>query len=310
VKLDKGTLITLTMNTSRFAALITLCITVAAGVYFIVQSMPYGETTPSIVRVGVLPDMREEKLRQRYEPLLDYLAEETSLDFKLVLPSDYTELVRLFGEHQIDLAYFGGFTYLQAHIMDQAEPLVMRDVDTRFTSLFLVSQDNKAHDLAEFKGKVFSFGSRLSTSGHLMPRHFMLTEQQIIPEEFFSEVRYSGAHDKTAYLVRDGEVDLGVSNSEIIMNMFRDGRLEENDLRVLSETPPYPDYVWVVHHYLNEDIKTRLRDAFLGLDMGDAAHSRILAGLGAKSFLPARFREFLPLKRVADDLGMLDLKRR
>jgi phosphonate transport system substrate-binding protein len=298
------------MNTSRFAALITLCITIAASIYFTLQPMHYRETTPSIVRVGILPDMSEENIRQRYDPLLDYLSEETGLEFRLVLPSDYDELVQLFGEHELDLAYFGGLTYVQAHANYQAEPLVMRDVDTRFTSLFLVSQDNQAHDLADFKGKVFSFGSRLSTSGHLMPRHFMLTEEQIIPEEFFSTVRYSGAHDKTAYLVRDGEVDLGVANSEIIMSMFREGRLKENDLRVLSETPPYPDYVWVVHDDLDEDIKTQLRDAFLGLDTDDADHTRLLAGMGAKTFLPAGHREFLPLTRIAHDLGMLGTERR
>ena len=69
-----------------------------------------------------------------------------------------------------------------------------------------------------------------------MPRHFMCSDKQIIPEVFFSEVHYSGAHDKTAYLVRDGTIDLGVANSEIIKKMIRDGRLKENDVRVLWET--------------------------------------------------------------------------
>lgn len=292
------------MKTIWLALLIVIC-AVAAGTYFVVQPTFHQEATPSILRVGVLPDESLETLHQRYDPLLAHLSAETGIDFKLVLPSDYSELVRLFRDHEVDMAYFGGLTFVQAHIFHHAEPLVMRDVDTRFTSWFLVKEDDPAHDLADFKGKIFTFGSRMSTSGHLMPRHFMHTEKHIIPEGFFTEVRYSGAHDKTAYLVRDGEVDLGVANSEIIRTMLRDGRLKENDIRVLWETPPYPDYVWAVHDHFGEGIKMKLRDAFLGLDANIAVHGKILTGMGAEAFLPAGTNDFLPLKRVAETLGLL-----
>ncbi len=293
------------MKTNWFALLLVLCI-VAVSIYFIIQPKFHYEATPSVLRVGVLPDESVEALHQRYDPLLSHLSAETRLDFRLVPPSDYGELVRLFRDHEVDLAYFGGLTFVQAHIFHHAEPLVMRDVDTRFTSWFLVRDGDPAHGLADFKDKVFTFGSRLSTSGHLMPRYFMQTEKQIIPEEFFTEVSYSGAHDKTAYLVRDGTVDMGVANSEIIKTMLRDGRLKEKEVRVLWETPPYPDYVWAVHDHFNEDIKTQLRDAFLRLDADYAVHDKVLAGMGAGAFFPAGTSDFLPLKGVAKTLGLLD----
>ncbi len=292
------------MKKNWFALLLILCI-VAAGIYFIIQTKFYHEATPSVLRVGVLPDESVEALHMRYDPLLAHLSAETGLDFKLILPSDYSELVRLFRDHEVDLAYFGGLTFVRAHLLHHAESLVMRDVDTRFTSWFLVKDGDPANGLEDFKGKVFTFGSRLSTSGHLMPRHFMQTEKQIIPEEFFAEVRYSGAHDKTAYLVRDGEIGLGVANSEIIKTMLRDGRLKENEIRVLWETPPYPDYVWAVHDHFKEGFKTRLRDAFLVLDADDAVHGKILAGMGAGAFFPAGTSDFLSLKGVAEILGLL-----
>ncbi|MCP4379652.1 MAG: phosphate/phosphite/phosphonate ABC transporter substrate-binding protein [bacterium] len=185
------------MNTTRFVLLTILCIT-AASVYIIVQPTFRQEDAPSILRVGVLPDESVEALHQRHDALLGHLSAETRIDFELVLPPDYKELVRLFGNREVDLVYFGGLTFLRANLFHRAEPLVMRDVDSRFTSWFLVKDGDPAHDVVDFKGKAFAFGSRLSTSGHLMPRHFMKTEKHIIPEEFFSEVRYSGAHDKTA----------------------------------------------------------------------------------------------------------------
>lgn len=292
------------MKNIGFAMLVVFC-TVVAGIYYIVQPSLHDEMRPSVIRVGVLPDDGELSLHQRYDPLLQYLSAKTGLDFKLVIPSDYAQLVQLFREHEVELAYFGGLTFLRAHHFDNAEALVMRDVDTRFTSWFLVRESEPGNELADFEGKRFAFGSRLSTSGHLMPRHFMMTEKMIVADAFFSELHYSGAHDKTAYMVRDAEVDVGVANSNIIKSMIRDGRLKKNDLRVLWVTPPYPDYVWAMHDHIAEDIKTQIRDAYLGLDGKDADSARILEGLGAKVFLPAGISDFLPLKEVADSFGLL-----
>jgi len=289
------------MKSSWFALLIVIVTVIAASTYYSVQPMlvHFHETTPSVVRIGVLPDMSKKDLHQRFDPLLKYLSEETGLDFKLVLPADYQDLLHLFRVKEVDLAFFGGLTFVRAHTFYQAEPLVMRDVDSRFTSVFLVNNSDLASELADLKGRSLAFGSRLSTSGHLMPRHFMQNEKHIIPEEFFGKVVYSGAHDKTAYMVRDGEADIGVVNAEIINSMFRDGRLQQKDLRILWETPPFPDYVWAVPRNLNENIKTQLRDAFLKLNLNDTYHSKILASVGARNFLPAGIRVFLPLQRVA-----------
>ena len=152
----------------------------------------------------------------------------------------------------------------------------------------------------------FGFGSKLSTSGHLMPRYFMKSELQISPETFFSVVDYSGSHDKTAIKVRDGLVDLGVANSIIIKRMIAEGRLEKSELQIIWETPPFINYVWAVQKTLDEDLKNRIRDVFLGLDASKPNHKTILSHLGAMSFLPAGKRDFLSLERTARELGMLE----
>jgi phosphonate transport system substrate-binding protein len=164
-----------------------------------------GEIALSSLRISILPDEGREKLIERYTPLFEYLARETGIPYELIIPETYGELLELFHAKKIDLAYFGGFTFVKANVIDNAVPLVMRDVDTRFTSYFLVKGDHPAENISDFKGKRFSFGSSLSTSGHLMPRYF-LKEMDIIPEVFFSDTRYSGKHDLTAYWVRDGLV--------------------------------------------------------------------------------------------------------
>ena len=284
--------------------LVLLCV-FAVSAYFIMQPGLLHSVTPAVLRVGILPDSSVDNLHQRYDPLLDYLSAETGLEYKLVLPENYAALIRLFRDKEVDLAYFGGFTFVRAQTFYGASPLVMREIDTRFTSLFLVGGDDSALDLADFKDKTFSFGSELSTSGHLMPRYFLQVEKQIVPEQFFSEIHYSGAHDKTAYLVRDGKVDLGVANAEIIIAMIKDGRLKQGEIRTFWQTPPYPDYVWAVHDNLDEDVITPLRNAFLKLDMNNKHHNKVLSRLGARFFLPAAASDFTRLKSVAESLGLL-----
>jgi phosphonate transport system substrate-binding protein len=263
--------------------------------------------TPSLtsLRIGILPDESKEKLVTSYTPLFKHLSKETGIPYRLVIPQSYKHLLELFENGKVDLAYFGGYTFVKANATSAAQPLVMRDIDTHFTSIFLIKTDNKSHSLSQFKGKPLSFGSRLSTSGHLMPRFFISNQFKQQPENFFSKVLYSGKHDKTAYWVRDGVVDVGVANSAIIEKMFQDGRLLKNELRVLVETPAYPDYVWAVQAGINNNDRDKIKTAFLQLSINNTEHSKILKGVLAEKFVGARVKDFAQLKQIAQDLDLL-----
>ncbi len=254
-----------------------------------------------ILRIGVLPDESVEALRERYDPLLEFLAHETGFVCQLVVPDSYQDLLNKFGAGQLDLAYFGGVTFVKAQSAYDAIPVVMRDVDSRFTSVLLVAGDSTDDTLGELKGKRFSFGARLSTSGHLMPRHFLQSEYDITPEEYFGSVRYSGQHDRTAYWVRDGEVEAGVVNTEIVQRMLTDGRLQAGDIRTIWTTPSYADYVWAAHPQVSEVRRERIQDAFLKLSLDNPGEASILVKLGAAAFYPASTKDFSMLGAVMSD---------
>ena len=254
------------------------------------------------LRVGILPDEGEEILRKRYTPLFEYLSQETGRPYELIIPNSYEDLLRNFGEGQIDLAYFGGVTFVKANSEYDAVPLVMRDVDSRFTSVLVVAGDKTFEEL---RGKRFSFGSRLSTSGHLMPRHFLQVERGVIPEQYFRSIKYSGKHDRTAYWVRDGEVDAGIVNSEIIRKMIADGRLRPGDIRIIWTTPPYPDYVWALHPRTHPVDRERIQQAFLKLSVDNSRHETILSNMSTAGFYPASVGDFSILKQVIASLGEL-----
>ena len=263
------------------------------------------EPLPPILRIGLLPDENREEQQRRFEPLLQHLSKRLDMRCDLVFSDNYDDLIEKFGEHEVDIAYFGGLTFVKAKMAYNAKPLVMRDIDIRFTSYFVTKAEGSARTINDYKGKRIAFGSRLSTSGHLMPRHF-LELHDIVPETYFREVHYSGTHDKTIEMVAQGKADVGAVNSEIFRAMLANGRINEETIKILWETHPYSNYVWVVQSNLSERARTKLRDAFLVLSPNNEEHSAILSNFGAGGFLPATVEMFFDLEKIAMKLGTLE----
>ena len=257
--------------------------------------------TPAKLRIGVLPDQDAAILKSRYSPLISYLKTRLQTEVELVVPDTYQGLVLEFGSRKIDMGLFGGTTFVASLVRHDAVPLVLRDVDLKFSTYFVAAQANPSTKLRDFRDRRFSFGVKASTSGHLMPRHFM-QQDGIEPEQFFSDVRYSGGHDKTIKHVLDGSIDLGAVNAEVVKTMLRDGRLRPGVLKIVWETPPYADYVWAVQSDMDQTTRIRLQDAFLALSTMREADARILEPMGTKGFLPARREDFTSLIAIMANL--------
>ena len=262
--------------------------------------------SPERIVVAVLPDQDADALRAIHAPLLDHLAESTGLDFDLVVPDDYADMVERWVAGEFHMGWFGALTYLQARERAGATPLAMRDVDLRFRSVFLVAADSDAMRVEDLEGARLSFGSNSSTSGHLMPRHF-LGLREITPEEFFGEVQFAGSHDAAAGRVQDGVADVAAVNGQIAARMFADGSLDSTRVRILWETPPYHDYLWAVRSDLPEDVAAAILDGLIRLDPGSAADRAIIEGYGAVGFVPAMDVDFQLLESVARSMGMLEV---
>lgn len=232
--------------------------------------------TLSSLRIGILPDQSAKDLYRQYNPLFNYLSDELNVPFELTIPHSYDELLQLVVEKKLDLVYLGGVTFLKAYHEIGVIPLVMRDLDTRFSSYFIVNAKNMTKELKEFEGKTISFGSRLSTSGHFMPRYFLGNQGIADPDSFFSRVEYSNAHDETVYKVASNKVDLGAVSSIVVDQMLRDGRLEYGQVRILNRTPTYVDYVWALNPDLNDEAIIKIRDAFMMLSIDNPRHKNTL----------------------------------
>ncbi|MDJ0758940.1 MAG: phosphate/phosphite/phosphonate ABC transporter substrate-binding protein [Woeseiaceae bacterium] len=254
-------------------------------------------SAPETLVVSVLPDQSREELTSRFAPLMSYLEATTGQSLTLVLADDYATLLQSFIDGEVHLAFFGGATFVQAEAAVNADPLVMRDTDIAFRSCYVTRDDDPRSSLEDYRGGSFSFGSSLSTSGHLMPRYFM-QRFGVIPEQLFSSIEHSRTHFETAQKVVSGSVEIGVMNCSILEEALSAGTLSDDQIRILAKTPAYVNYTWAIQDHINEDLKTALVDAFLALDIARAEHEAILMPLRAHVFLPAGHADFEDIRRA------------
>ena len=111
--------------------------------------------------------------------------------------------------------------------------------------------------------------SQSSTSGHLMPRSFLL-DAGVNPDKDFRRVAFSGAHDATIAAVASGKVQAGALNISVWEKFVADGKVDTSKVRAFYTTPPYYDYNWTVHADMPAALREKLTAALLALDPATA----------------------------------------
>jgi len=257
------------------------------------------------LRISSIPDEAPTELQRKFTPVAKYLEKETGMKVSYVPVSDYAAVVEALATNKIDLAWLGGFTYVQARIRTNgtAIPIVQREEDTKFISRFVTS-DPTVKTLADLKGKTFAFGSPASTSGHLMPRYFLL-QDKVNPDRDFKTIAFSGNHDATAAFVASGKVQAGVLNASVWDRLVEQKKIDLSRVRVFATTPPYYDYNWTVRGTLDAATVKKLTDAFLKLDPNNAEHKEVLAVQRATRFVATRPANYDGIEQAAKAAGLL-----
>ncbi|MNR04293.1 Phosphate-import protein PhnD precursor [compost metagenome] len=218
--------------------------------------------------------------------------------------ADYAAVVESLASDRLDMAWLGGFTFVQTRLKTgNAIPLVQREQDEKFTSKF-ISADPAVKSLQDLKGKTFAFGSVSSTSGSLMPRYFM-QKDGIVPEQYFSRVAYSGAHDATVAWVQAGKVDGGVLNASVWQKLVDAGKVDTAKVKVFATTPTYYDYNWTVRGTLDPALAEKIKQAFLALDPANPEHKAILDLQAASRFIPTKPENYEGIEEAARSAGLL-----
>jgi phosphonate transport system substrate-binding protein len=258
-----------------------------------------------VLKVSAIPDEAPTELQRKFAPLGKYLEQKTGARVEFTPVTDYAATVEGLAAKKIDMVWYGGFTFVQARLRTggTALPLVQREEDEKFRSVFITRAGSGIRELKDLKGRNFSFGSVSSTSGHLMPRHFLL--QNGIDPDKDMRIAFSGAHDATAFQVALGKVDAGALNISVWEKLVEEKRIDPARVTVFYTTPPYHDYNWTVRGDLDPALRERIRQAFLDLDPENPAHAQILKLQRASRFVPTRPENYQGIEAAARSAGLL-----
>ncbi len=260
---------------------------------------------PAVLRVSAIPDEAPTELQRKFKPLGDYLSRQVGMEVKFIPVTDYPATVEGLASGQLDLVWYGGFTFVQARRRTgTAIPLVQREEDARFHSKFITRPGSGIAKLEDLKGKNVAFGSPSSTSGHLMPRWFLL-QAGVDPDKDLAKYAFSGAHDVTARWVETGKVDAGALNESVWQKLVDEKKVDTSKVVVFYTTPDFFDYNWTVRGDLDPKVVEKLRAAFLALDPAVPEHKAILDLQRTKKFIPTAPENYRMIEEAAKEAGLL-----
>ena len=267
-----------------------------------------GEPVAPLV-ISAIPDQDPEKLNRLYASVADYLTGELNVPIVYKPVTDYAASVTGFKVGDLDLVWYGGLTGVQARLqLPGAMAIAQRDIDEKFTTVFIANKASGITDLAGLKGHTFTFGSESSTSGRLMPQYF-LQENGVALSDLAGEPGFSGSHDKTIELVTAGAYDAGALNAQVWKSRVAEGKVDLNLVDVFFTTPAYYDCHWVLSpgavERFGADFPDRVLAALMGLDPAVASEKAILDLFGAQKFIPTANENYAAIEAIGREIGLI-----
>ena len=275
-------------------------------VCFLLVSTTISLSAQTVLRVTTIPEEAATEQIRKFGPLTKYLERTVGMKVDFVPVNDYPAAVEALVNKQVELVWFGGFTYVQAQIRSGGKiiPIAQREEDTSFRSVFITQTNSGIKRLTDLKGKQVSFGSPSSTSGHAMPRSFLL-DAGIDPEKDFKRVAYSGAHDATIAAVVNGRVDAAALDITVWRKFVSENKVDTTKVDVFFTSPPFYNYNWSVHADMPAAQREKITAALLNLNMNNPEGKEILTLNRATKYIPTKPENYKGLENAARNIGLI-----
>jgi phosphonate transport system substrate-binding protein len=259
-----------------------------------------------VFRVTTIPEEAATEQVRKFTPLAAYLEKRLGMKVEFTPVTDYPAAVEALVNKRVDLVWFGGFTHVQAQLRSGGKivPIAQREEDTKFQSVFIAKTDSGIKQLSDLKGKQVSFGSASSTSGHLMPRHFLL-QANITPEKDFRRIAYSGAHDATIASVVSGRVDAAALDIMVWRKFVSDNKVDTKAVDVFYTTPTFFNYNWSMHADSPAELRQRVQRALLELDSSTPEGREILQLNRATRYITTSPENYKGLESAGRSAGLI-----
>ncbi|MDO8663097.1 MAG: phosphate/phosphite/phosphonate ABC transporter substrate-binding protein [Candidatus Omnitrophota bacterium] len=254
---------------------------------------------PNQLRIGIIPEQDIRKMAARYEPLAEYLGKKLNLKVTLVYLDNYGEVCDKFISQQLDAAFFGSFSYALTHAKAGVEALSRPDYQgvSTYRGLIIVRKDGNIKDLPDMRNKRLALVHRATYAGYLYPLYYFKEHKVADLDLFFSQVIFSGSHDKAIIAVLNGQADIAVPKDLVYERMLKDNPDLENKLLILSASKPVPSNAFCVRKGLGLSLKDRLKNILLNLENEPEA-GPVLVALGASRFIETNDKDYANLYEI------------
>lgn len=267
-------------------------------------------SAPKTLVFSAIPDQNQSQLIKRFGKVADYLTEKLGIPVKYTPVKSYSAAITAFRNNQVQLAWFGGLSGVRARLLVPGSEAIAQGIeDTEFKTYFIAHHSTGLTASEDFPsaiaGKTFTFGSKGSTSGRLMPEYFIREHLGKAPNQALKRVGFSGNHSRTIALVQTGAYQLGATNYKVWEQEMMAGKIDKNKVSVIWETPAYPDYQWTIRGDVDSvwgaGFKARIKQALL-----DIKDPTLLEAFPRSRFISADNDDYQPILDTAKKIGLID----
>jgi len=256
-----------------------------------------------------IPDADESQLRTRFEKVATYLEKKLGVEVKYVPVKSYSAAVTAFRNNQVQLAWFGGLSGVQARRLVPGSQAIAQGYEDQFFKSYFIAHYSTGLEMSdsfpEITEKTFTFGSKGSTSGRLMPQYYIEQHLKQKPQHAFKRVGFSGDHNRTIVQVQSGTYQVGAVNYKVWESALAAGKIDTNKVKVIWKSPTYPDYQWTIRSDVEANFGPGFADKVKAalLNMNDP---ELLNSFPRSSFVNAENKDFQPVEDVAKQIGLID----
>ena len=257
-----------------------------------------------------IPDEDESKLKERFGPMSEYLSKTLDIEVSYVPVKSYAAAVSAFRNGQVQLAWFGALSGVQARSTVPNSQALAQGVEDQAFWTYLIAHKStglKVGDVIDknMRGMTMTFGSKSSTSGRLIPEFYLTERFGESPDKVFEKVGYSGNHSRTLRLVESGSYDIGAINYAVWERELAAGNIDTDAVTIIWKTPAYPNYQWSIRGDVDAQFGAGFSDKVKAalLAMNDP---KLLKSFARSGFIPAQNSDYAPIKRTAQQVGLID----
>lgn len=223
------------------------------------------------IQIGVISRFPTNILYQGYQPLIDFLSDQTDYYFELVVSRSYGETVQQLAGSEVDAAFLGTYIYLISREEYDLEPILKplnEEGSPFFHSVIITRDDSEIHSIEDLKGKRLALPSQLSYSGNWLTEHDFSGFDFTLDE--LAHMAYFQHHHNVVYEVMRNNFDAGTVKDRVA------DEFSERGVRVIYKSEPIPGSPIVVRRNHNHEISEAIRSALLRINPDDPEYSDVI----------------------------------